>query len=51
MRERVAVWLYRTGALGAVMRLRRYDPAPVIRVVTYHHVDVAEHDPSYPIRR
>jgi len=46
MRERVAVWLHRTGALGAVMRLRRYAPAPVISIVTYHHV--AEHDPSYP---
>jgi peptidoglycan/xylan/chitin deacetylase (PgdA/CDA1 family) len=46
MRERVAVWLHRTGALGAVMRLRRYAPAPVVSIVTYHHV--AEQDPSYP---
>ena len=46
MRERVAVWLHRTGALGAVMRLRRYAPAPVVSIVTYHHV--AEHDPAYP---
>jgi peptidoglycan/xylan/chitin deacetylase (PgdA/CDA1 family) len=47
MRERVAEWLHRAGALHAVMRLRRYAPAPVLlSIVTYHHV--ADHDPSYP---
>ncbi len=40
------MWLHRTGALGAIMRLRRYTPAPMVSIVTYHHV--AEHDPSYP---
>jgi len=40
------MWLHRTGALGAVMRLRRYAPAPMVSIVTYHHV--AEHDPAYP---
>ena len=47
MRERVAEWLHKTGALHAVMRLRRYAPAPILlSIVTYHHV--ADHDPSYP---
>ncbi|HEU4734251.1 MAG TPA: polysaccharide deacetylase family protein [Kofleriaceae bacterium] len=46
MRERLAGWLHRAGALGAVMELRRYTPAPILTIVTYHHV--AEHDSSYP---
>src|SRR5499425_1769321 len=46
MRERVASWLQRTGALGAVMELRRHAPAPMLSIVTYHHI--ADHDPSYP---
>ena len=46
MRERVAWWLQRTGALGAVMELRRHTPAPMLSIVTYHHV--AAHDPAYP---
>jgi peptidoglycan/xylan/chitin deacetylase (PgdA/CDA1 family) len=28
------------------MQLRRYAPAPIVSIVTYHHI--AEHDPSYP---
>src|SRR6188474_763852 len=46
MRERVAGWLHRAGALRAVMEVRRRMPAPVLGIVTYHHV--AERDPSYP---
>jgi peptidoglycan/xylan/chitin deacetylase (PgdA/CDA1 family) len=46
MRERLAALLERSGALGAVMSLRRYVPVPNLSIVTYHHV--AEHDPSYP---
>jgi peptidoglycan/xylan/chitin deacetylase (PgdA/CDA1 family) len=46
MRERVATWLHRAGALEAVMALRRHAPAPVLSIITYHHV--AEDDPSYP---
>jgi peptidoglycan/xylan/chitin deacetylase (PgdA/CDA1 family) len=46
MRERVAWWLQRTGALGAVMGLRRHAPAPMLSIVTYHHI--ADHDPAYP---
>src|ERR1041384_6335312 len=46
MRERVAWWLQRTGALGAVMELRRHVPAPMLSIVTYHHI--ADHDPAYP---
>ena len=46
MRERLAALLDRSGALGAVMQLRRYVPVPNLSIVTYHHV--AEHDPTYP---
>jgi peptidoglycan/xylan/chitin deacetylase (PgdA/CDA1 family) len=46
MRERLAAWLQRSGALGAVMQLRRYVPVPNLSIVTYHHV--AEQDPAYP---
>src|ERR1043165_927784 len=46
MRERVAAWLHRAGALGAVMELRRHTPAPMLSIITYHHV--ADHDPAYP---
>src|SRR5687767_15380523 len=46
MRERVASWLHRTGALSAVMQLRSYVPVPNLSIVTYHHV--AEDDPGYP---
>ena len=46
MRERLAGWFHRTGALRAVMQLRRYTPLPNLSIVTYHHV--ADQDPSYP---
>src|ERR1043166_34431 len=46
MRERDAWWLQRTGALSAVMGLRRHAPAPMLSIVTYHHI--ADHDPAYP---
>lgn len=46
MRERLAALLARTGALDAVMQLRRYVPLPNLSIVTYHHI--AEQDPSYP---
>src|SRR5688572_21206466 len=46
MRERLAAMLQRSGALGAVMQLRRYVPVPNLSIVTYHHV--AEDDPGYP---
>ncbi len=44
MRERVAVWLHKAGALRAVMGLRRYTPAPVLTIMTYHHI--ADDDPA-----
>jgi peptidoglycan/xylan/chitin deacetylase (PgdA/CDA1 family) len=31
--------LHRVGALGAVMRLRRFAPAPTLGIVTFHHVE------------
>jgi peptidoglycan/xylan/chitin deacetylase (PgdA/CDA1 family) len=34
------------GALGAIMQLRRYAPAPLLSIVTFHHV--TEQDPLYP---
>lgn len=46
MRERVAGLLHQTGALSAVMQLRKFAPVPTLSIVTYHHV--ADHDPSYP---
>jgi peptidoglycan/xylan/chitin deacetylase (PgdA/CDA1 family) len=46
MRERVAVWLHRVGALQAAMQLRRYAPTSVLSIVTFHHI--ADQDPSYP---
>lgn len=46
MRERLAGWFLQSGALGAVMQLRRYTPVPNLSIVTYHHV--ADQDPSYP---
>ena len=46
MRERVATWLHRAGALGAVMELRRRAPAPMLSILTYHHI--ADHSPTYP---
>lgn len=46
MRERFAELLQRTGALAAVMQLRRYVPIPNLSIVTYHHV--ADHDPTSP---
>jgi len=46
MRERVAGLLHRTGALAAVMQLRRLAPLSTLSIVTYHHI--AEHDPAYP---
>jgi peptidoglycan/xylan/chitin deacetylase (PgdA/CDA1 family) len=46
MRERLAGWLHRTGAFGAVMQLRRLAPIPQLSIVTYHHI--ADDDPAYP---
>jgi peptidoglycan/xylan/chitin deacetylase (PgdA/CDA1 family) len=46
MRERVAGFLHKAGALGAVMRLRRLVPMPTLSIITYHHI--ADHEPSYP---
>ena len=46
VRERVASLLHRSGAIDAVMRLRRYAPVPNLSIVTYHHI--AEDDPAYP---
>ncbi len=46
MRERVAGFLHRTGALQGLLRLRGLAPVPTVSIITYHHV--AEHDPSYP---
>lgn len=45
MRERVAEWLHRAGALQAVMELRRHAPVPIVSILTYHHI--SDHDPSY----
>jgi peptidoglycan/xylan/chitin deacetylase (PgdA/CDA1 family) len=46
MRERVATWLHRAGALGVVMELRRRAPVPMLSIITYHHI--ADASPSYP---
>src|SRR5689334_16488084 len=46
MRERVAEWLHRAGALRAVMELRRHAPVPIVSILTYHHI--SDQDPSYP---
>src|SRR5690349_9122872 len=46
MRERVAAWLHKAGALRAVMELRRFTPAPILTILTYHHV--ADGDPASP---
>ncbi|MEJ7598657.1 MAG: polysaccharide deacetylase family protein [Kofleriaceae bacterium] len=46
MRERVARLLYETGALAAVMQLRRLVPVPALSIVTYHHI--ADHEIGYP---
>jgi peptidoglycan/xylan/chitin deacetylase (PgdA/CDA1 family) len=46
MRERVAGWLHKAGALGAVMKLRRFAPMPLLSIVTYHHI--ADQDDAYP---
>jgi len=45
-RERFASALYGTGALGAVMNVRKHLPVPgTLSVVTYHHI--AEETPGY----
>src|SRR5262245_49346607 len=49
IRERVAAWLHKAGALRAVMELRRFTPAPILTILTYHHV--ADHDPGSPFDR
>jgi peptidoglycan/xylan/chitin deacetylase (PgdA/CDA1 family) len=49
MRERVAAWLHKAGALRAVMELRRFTPAPILTILTYHHV--ADSDPRSPFDR
>src|ERR1041385_5443678 len=49
MRERVATWLHKAGALRAVMELRRFTPAPILTILTYHHV--ADNDPASPFDR
>jgi peptidoglycan/xylan/chitin deacetylase (PgdA/CDA1 family) len=46
MRERVAGFLHKAGALGAVMQLRKLVPMPTLSIVTYHHV--ADQTPGYP---
>ena len=46
MRERVARLLYETGALAAVLQLRRFTPVPSLSIVTYHHI--ADHEVGYP---
>jgi len=46
MRERLAGWLHRAGALRALMELRRHVPAPLLSIITYHHI--ADQHPSYP---
>jgi len=45
MRERVAGFLHKAGALGAVMQLRKLVPVPTLSIVTYHHL--ADEEPSY----
>jgi peptidoglycan/xylan/chitin deacetylase (PgdA/CDA1 family) len=45
MRERVAGFLHKLGALGAAMQLRRHMPVPVLSIYTYHHI--ADHEPDY----
>lgn len=42
MRERVASLLSRSGALGGLMRLKRFAPIPNLAIVTYHHIDEGE---------
>jgi len=46
MRERVAGFLHRTGALQGLLRLRARAPVPTVSILTYHHV--SDHDPGYP---
>jgi peptidoglycan/xylan/chitin deacetylase (PgdA/CDA1 family) len=46
MRERVAGFLHRTGALQGLLQLRRLTPVPTVSIITYHHI--ADHDPTYP---
>jgi peptidoglycan/xylan/chitin deacetylase (PgdA/CDA1 family) len=46
MRERVAGFLHRTGALEGLLKLRASLPVPTVSIITYHHV--ADHDPAYP---
>ena len=45
-RERLATALHDSGALGALMRLRKLSTVPAISILTYHHV--ADEDASYP---
>ena len=45
MRERVAGFLHRTGALQGLLRLRQLAPVPTVSIITYHHI--ADHDPTY----
>ncbi|HEV7559684.1 MAG TPA: polysaccharide deacetylase family protein, partial [Kofleriaceae bacterium] len=44
-RENLAGVLHRAGALGAMMRVRRFAPIPTLSIVTYHHI--ADDDPAY----
>lgn len=46
MRERVAGFLHRIGALRGVLKLRELAPVPTVCILTYHHV--SDHDPAYP---
>jgi peptidoglycan/xylan/chitin deacetylase (PgdA/CDA1 family) len=46
MRERLAGLLHRTGAISAVLQLRRLAPVPTLSIVTYHHI--ATDDRNYP---
>jgi peptidoglycan/xylan/chitin deacetylase (PgdA/CDA1 family) len=45
-REQLASALFESGALGALMRLRKLAPVPTtVSIMTYHHV--ADEDPTY----
>jgi peptidoglycan/xylan/chitin deacetylase (PgdA/CDA1 family) len=45
-REQLAAALFESGALAALMRLRKLAPVPTtVSILTYHHV--ADEDPTY----
>jgi peptidoglycan/xylan/chitin deacetylase (PgdA/CDA1 family) len=47
MREHVAKLLQRAGALGGLMRLKRFAPVPNLSIVTYHHIDETRPDAPF----